>query len=566
MTTQPELPTIGISDLFNRVHKTKFIYLAIVTVINSFISLTFALITTWASQMGKTSTVGDVLLFCAKGLVLYLVVYLGLYLTEVVTNSILKEACVSLELDCMQHYLNSTTMTEDEIVSLVSQDVRMIRESFYGPILTLPTYILRAVIPIGYLLMQNFWVGLCFTVGALLMMIPQHFMAHQIAALGNGFSNQREVSLAAAIDVAKGRSTINNNQAQPFFMSFLTKKFVATESSEQLLHNRQALMFSLSGPLKGIADVVPFAIGIYLMHLNPALTIILLVAMLGTADTLKGQFQQLIYLTGDLLETKEVRRKFGRVLTPKIDLDRTVSEPTTQFDQLVVTNVSKQFDNQQLFTAVNFQIKANDKVLLTGESGTGKSTLLALLMQNRIPDSGKIYLLQGDQKIADFHDAIALISQRPHIFNLTVRDNVLLGKIYSDSEVLSMLKKVKLDTQLGPDPLNFEITGNGANISGGQQIKLEIARALIARKQIILADEITANLDRPTAKMIRDLLLRLPVTVVEVAHHYSDLSYYNLILHLENHSVISQKNHYNSAMIKEDGFNDDYYREKSRAK
>ncbi|WP_125768891.1 ATP-binding cassette domain-containing protein [Lapidilactobacillus wuchangensis] len=542
MPTQPELPTIGVKDLFKRVHKTKFIYLAVVTVINSFISLTFALITTWASQMGKTSTTSDVLLFCAKGLELYLVVYLGLYLTEIVTNSILKEACVSLEMDCMRHYLNSTTMSEDEIVSLVSQDVRMIRESFYGPILTLPTYILRAVIPIGYLLMQNIWVGLCFTIGALLMMIPQHFMSHQIAALGNGFSNQREVSLAAAIDVAKGRSTINNNQAQPFFMSFLTKKFTATESSEQLLHNRQALMFSLSGPLKGIADVVPFAIGIYLMHLNPAITIILLVAMLGTADTLKGQFQQIIYLSGDLLETKEVRHKFGRVLTPNIELNRIASEPTTQFDQLVVTNVSKQFDDQPLFTAVNFRISANDKVLLTGESGTGKSTLLDLLMQNQTPDSGQIYLLNGDQQIADFHNAVALISQRPHIFNLSIRDNILLGKSYSDAAVLNVLKKVRLDTQLGADPLNFEITGNGANISGGQQIKLEIARALINQKQLILADEITANLDQPTAKMIRDLLLTLPVTVIEVAHHYSDLSYYNLILHIENHSVTSTKN------------------------
>ena len=100
--------------------------------------------------------------------------------------------------------------------------------------------------------------------------------------------------MSAAIDLAKGKTVINNHQAQPFFLRLTQRKFEQTERAEQHLHNTQALMFSLSGPLKGIADVVPFALGIYLMRFDPRITIVLLVAMLGTAGSLKNQFQELM--------------------------------------------------------------------------------------------------------------------------------------------------------------------------------------------------------------------------------------------------------------------------------
>lgn len=112
--------SIGLKDLLSRVTSYKLILLAIVTVINSFVSLTFALVTTWASELSATSLLQDVLWFCARGLLLYLVVYAGLFLTEVVTNSILKEVSLSLEADCMQHYLNNEDLSEDEIASIVS--------------------------------------------------------------------------------------------------------------------------------------------------------------------------------------------------------------------------------------------------------------------------------------------------------------------------------------------------------------------------------------------------------------------------------------------------------------
>ena len=534
--------SIGLKDLLSRVTPYKLILLAIVTVINSFVSLTFALVTTWASELSATSLIQDVLWFCARGLLLYLVVYAGLFLTEVVTNSILKEVSLSLEADCMQHYLNNEDLSEDEIVSIVSQDVRMIREDFYIPTLTIPTYICRSLIPIIYLLTQNLIVGICFTIGATLMLIPQHFMASKLSSLGNEFSTKREASLSMVIDTSKGRSTIINHSAHHFFMALLRHKFAQTEQSEFSLHNMQALMFSLSGPLKGIADVVPFALGIYLMRTDPNLTILLLVAMLGTAGSLKNQFQQLIYLSGDIRGTTAVRRKVGRVLATRSNVSAQVLPTVHRFSYLSVRNLEKRYQQRILFENANFEIKAGQKVLIIGESGSGKSTLLELLMQAKQPDQGHIDLFEVNengvrQPSEHSRQLISLISQRPHLFNLSIRDNICLGQTCSDDELLAILKQVRLDKQLGEHPLDFMIEQNGANISGGQQIKIEIARALRNRKQVIFADEITANLDATTSDQIRELLLGLPITIVEVAHHYPDFSRYDQVLEIDNQLI-----------------------------
>ena len=532
-----QLPTFGPKELLRRARPWKFAALGVVTVLNSFISLTFALITTWASHLSGTSTTASILWFCAKGLMLYVAVYIGLYLTEIVTNSILREACLHLEADCMKHYLGATGTAEDEIVSLVSQDIRMVRQDYFVPMLTLPTYICRAVIPIVYLLTQNVLVGACFAIGAALMMIPQRLLSGRQTALGAKFSDQREKSLSTVVDVTKGNETVRNNQAEPFFLNLIHDRFNRTERAEERMQNMQALMFSLSGPIKGIADVVPFTVGILLMRLDPKITIILLVAMLGTAGTLKGEFQEIVYLTGDLSQTKAVRAKIAKLLNrPMARLtEKTAVPPLTA---LCADHVTYQTPEAILLKDVTLRFNAGEKILITGESGAGKSTLLNLLMQSKTPTEGTVYGLDyhGNQ-VEHIHNAIGLVAQQPHLFNLSIRDNLTLGQPADDDTLLALLDRVQLRSQLGPDPLARQVEDNGKNLSGGQRVKIEIARALFTNKPIIFADELTANLDEPTARSIRAVLLDLPVMVVEVAHHFDSTDRYDHVYRIADQTV-----------------------------
>ena len=82
------------------------------------------------------------------------------------------------------------------------------------------------------------------------------------------------------------------------------------------------------------------------------------------------------------------------------------------------------------------------------------------------------------------------------------------------------------------DILNVEIHNNGENISGGQRVRLELARFLLREKDILLADEVTSALDEKNSRLVRDLIFSLPITVLEIAHHIDEEERYDQILEL----------------------------------
>ena len=125
-----------------------------------------------------------------------------------------------------------------------------------------------------------------------------------------------------------------------------------------------------------------------------------------------------------------------------------------------------------------------------------------------------------------------MIQQNPYLFNATIRENLSLGQDFQDEQLLTVLQQVGLDQEF-PEGLDFQVEDNGKNVSGGQRVRLEIARFLLRQKDILLADEITAALDPANARKVRQLLLSLPIMIIEVAHYVDDLSVYDAVMDWE---------------------------------
>ena len=173
-------------------------------------------------------------------------------------------------------------------------------------------------------------------------------------------------------------------------------------------------------------------------------------------------------------------------------------------------------------------IKQGEKIAIIGESGSGKTTLLNIIHGEETPTSGQISFAGQNLSRQEITSFSSYILQDSHYFDtLSLDDNILLGLDKKEERLTYILKKT------GLDHLKNRTLSNDS-LSGGEKQRLEIARALYHDSQLILADEIKANLDLENSRKISDLLFSLPQTVIEVIHHYTeeDLKHYDQVIHL----------------------------------
>jgi ATP-binding cassette subfamily C protein CydC len=200
---------------------------------------------------------------------------------------------------------------------------------------------------------------------------------------------------------------------------------------------------------------------------------------------------------------------------------------------------------------VEFHIPAGQRVAVIGETGSGKSTLMHLLTRFWNPVSGHIRLAENE--ICSFSEAdlrrfISVVSQQPHMFNATLKDNLLLAcPGASDDELLTALNAAQLLEFVKelPDGLNTWTGEAGQLLSGGQARRVAVARAILHNAPLWVLDEPTEGLDPITEKHMMQALKQQTAgrTLLLITHRLIDLDWMDHILMLDHGRVIAQGNH-----------------------
>ena len=183
-------------------------------------------------------------------------------------------------------------------------------------------------------------------------------------------------------------------------------------------------------------------------------------------------------------------------------------------------------DRPELFHGLTLDIPQGARVAILGPSGSGKSTLGALMLKVVAPDSGRI-LLAGVDIATLVHDdvrsRIGWLSQATHLFDDTIRANLLLGRPDADE---AALWRALDEAEIGdfvralPDTLDTWLGEGGARVSGGQGRRIALARTLLSQAPILLLDEPCAGLDAQTERAFLATLNALPAgrTMILIAH------------------------------------------------
>ncbi|MCD4557615.1 amino acid ABC transporter ATP-binding/permease protein [Schaalia sp. lx-100] len=231
--------------------------------------------------------------------------------------------------------------------------------------------------------------------------------------------------------------------------------------------------------------------------------------------------------SGENSVTNSCNSKGGAAVSPSLsDFPSTDTEPGAPV--MAMRSVFFSYDGRtEHVHDISIELPEGSWTYVAGVSGSGKSTIGALLARGWDPERGSITyrgIALSDYPLAQLRSRVALVAQRPSLLSASVKENLLLSnpdahedKLWEALHVVGLDQWVRSHT----DGLLQPIATEGVNVSGGQMQRLAIARALVCAPDVLILDEATSQLDEETARLIRQRLRQTypRLTVLEISHH-----------------------------------------------
>jgi len=205
--------------------------------------------------------------------------------------------------------------------------------------------------------------------------------------------------------------------------------------------------------------------------------------------------------------------------------------------------------SRPILNQTSWAIDPGKRVALLGESGTGKSTLMNLILRLREPDEGRVLIDGVDvrrYRRESLRKHIGIVLQDPMLFGATIRENIIYGKSDASDEEIKTAARLSHATsfiEALPKGYETEIGEGGSTLSGGQRQRIALARALIKRPSILILDEPTSAVDTESAKIIWRAVSELDwrPTLIVITHQFSSFMDFEQVYILKCGKIIEQE-------------------------
>lgn len=361
-------------------------------------------------------------------------------------------------------------------------------------------------------------------------------------------ASKKEVSKANGIFVGKPKELLEGFEVTKLYR--LTKKM---RGSFQTVNEKREETQFCAQYTDDAAEICSFAgslliwLGSYLLGAWYAVRGLMTTGeILNAAQLLNNVVNPLYSISGQWMRMKaadgvyrEISEKLDR---QSEDVQEERLESLTELPkEICFQNISLKQMERTIFEDVNLRMESGKKYLVTGESGSGKSSLIKILLNIYTDYTGNVLLAgKNYRELAkdSWYQYISVVGQDSFVFQDTVYQNITLFDTYPEEEVQRVVKLCCLDefVKHHENGLEYRIEENGRNISGGERQRICLARALIRRPKILILDEATSALNQEMAHQIEANVLSLEDTMVLAVSHrvFEDLkNQYDAEIHFD---------------------------------
>lgn len=306
--------------------------------------------------------------------------------------------------------------------------------------------------------------------------------------------------------------------------------------------------------LGSLGTVLILLYGIGLVR-SGEITVGSLVAFLSYLALFYNPINQLHSLNNMLQQALASGKRLFEIIDaePEVDNAPDAFLPTTNvqgrltFDEVCFSYIFE----KQVLHQVTFQINPGETIALVGHTGSGKSTIVKLLMRFYDVKAGQILIDHHpirDLKLSYLREQIGLVSQEPFLFNGTVSENIRYGNLQAaETQILKAAQAANAEEFILKLPNAYEtvVGERGVKLSGGERHRLAIARAFLKDPPVLILDEATASVDTATEASIKSALKKLMTgrTTLIIAHRLSTLEGANRILVMQAGRLVEEGIH-----------------------
>ena len=396
------------------------------------------------------------------------------------------------------------------ILSMGMNEINQVRMAYHPSLRNLLGSVMTIVITTVLLWIYDWIIGVVFLVSFILYLIIAWIYAAKVAPIRQKLATDLGSMSSISQEMFKGVDVVRSFDNHEKEITKFNK--VSLEYADDMRREGYLSAFYWPAVISILVTAGAFAFGIYSVIIGRYVSIGILISILSLLLNLNRQNfmipQRLIMLQAGLQNS----RRLWKVMSFKDPLEQSETPiEGTWNKEVVFENVSFAYPGTEklVLTNVSFSIPAGARVALIGGPGSGKSTILKLLLRLYDPSSGRIKI--NNSNIKDMHTSyvrsnVTMVEQDIFLFSDTLKANIAFAKPdATDEEIKVAAEKAQIDQFIESLPEGYQtiIGERGVTLSGGQRQRIAIARALLSNPNLLLLDDSTSAVDIKTELRLR---------------------------------------------------------------